>query len=151
MTSSHDTPPLKLDESWAYRITLLSDLIARRVTTDVQSVSNLNLSQWRVLAAIADKPGRTASQVVGVTPMDKGIVSRSVNSLINFRFVERRLSQDDKRLSYLYLTQAGSIVYCKILEQMDKTGSSGRDNHPNEEQSALLEILDTFIKRYSNN
>ena len=46
---------LVLENAWTYKIAVLADLISRRITRTLQDVSTLNLSQWRVLAAIADR------------------------------------------------------------------------------------------------
>ncbi len=89
-----------LDDAWIYKVAVLADLVASRVLKAVQSVSSLNLSQWRVLAALADKPGRTASEVVAITPMDKAIVSRAAASLVDQGLVERRASATDGRVSH---------------------------------------------------
>ena len=78
---------------------MLADKIARR-TTKIVKEHGLNLSQWRVLAAIADVPGRTSAEVVGITPMDKGIVSRATRALLDMGLIRRLASQSDGRVGY---------------------------------------------------
>ena len=78
----------------AYQVTVLADQIARR-TSSVVKRYELNLSQWRVLAAVADKPGRTSAEVVTITPMDKGIVSRATKALLTMGLLTRVASQSD--------------------------------------------------------
>ena len=84
MSDATPTTPhvLRLDHYWPYQIAVLSDRIARR-TTRIVKEHGLNLSQWRVLAAVAEQPGRTAVEVVRITPMDKGIVSRATRGLLD--------------------------------------------------------------------
>jgi len=72
---------IELDHFWPYQVVVLADQISRYTVSIVKAEAGLNSSQWRVLAAVADKPGRTAAEVTTVTPMDKTIVSRAVNSL----------------------------------------------------------------------
>lgn len=117
----------KLDENWVFSVSVLADLVARRVTSVVNEVSDLNLSHWRVLAAVADKPGRTASEVVELTPMDKGVVSRAVKHLADRGLLERRSSSSDGRLSFLFLTPDGSDTYSRIVVALKATGSTGED------------------------
>ena len=80
---------LELTAYWPYQITVLADRIARR-TSRVVKEHGLNLSQWRVMAAVAEVPGRTSVEVVTVTPMDKGIVSRATKALLTRGFCAGR-------------------------------------------------------------
>lgn len=141
---------LILDESWAYKVSVLADLVARRIAPIVQDVSGLNLSQWRVIAAVADQPGRTASQVVDLTPMDKGIVSRAVRTLVERDLIERRSSKQDGRLSHLYMTVEGDRLYQKIIEALARSGASGDRTGSAEEQAQLISTLQSFIETYAD-
>ena len=95
---------LELTEYWPYQITVLADRIARR-TSRVVKEHGLNLSQWRVMAAVAEVPGRTSVEVVTVTPMDKGIVSRATKALLNMGLLRREASQLDGRITDFLLDQ----------------------------------------------
>ena len=112
---------LRLDHYWPYQITVLADRIGRR-TTRIVKERGLNLSQWRVLAAVAEMPGRTAVQVVRVTPMDKGIVSRATRGLLDQGLLRREASQTDGRLGHLFLTdegQAARVVALSIVRAFE--------------------------------
>lgn len=145
-----DQPPveaLPLDDNWAYKVSVLADLIARRVSAVVQR-HGINLSQWRVLAALADRPGRSASEVVAVTPMDKGIVSRAVAALVDRGLVERRASPTDRRLSHLWLTGDGMLLYQQTLRALHESRAIG-DHTIGEEGARLLQTqLDAAIAAY---
>ncbi len=146
MTQILSSPILRLDQSWAYKVTVLADLLARRVTAIVQEASGLNLSQWRVLAAIGDQPGRTASEVVKITPMDKGIVSRGVTSLAQKELITRRASETDGRLSHLYLTETGEAIYQAIVEKLHRAGLIDVGLLTEGETESLLELLQQAIQ-----
>lgn len=139
---------LVLETAWTYKIAVLADLLAKRISRTLQEVSSLNLSQWRVLAAIADQPGRTASEVVGVTPMDKGLVSRAAASLVAEGMIERRSSSSDGRLSHLWLTPSGQALYNVILAALEDDGSTGRNHLSPQRETALLTELDALIAIY---
>ena len=117
MKNSLQTPVLKLDGYWPYQVTVLADRIARRTSSIVKS-HRLNLSQWRVLAAIAEEPGRTSVDVVTVTPMDKGIVSRATKALIEMNLVRKEASQQDGRASHLFLTHDGESTYAEVMPKI---------------------------------
>lgn len=139
---------LRLDTAWTYKVSVLADLIARRITHVVQTQAGLNLSQWRVLAAIADKPGRTSADVVTLTPMDKGIVSRAARTLIEKNLIRREASQRDGRISHLYMTEAGEASYDQILRALKDSGADGLDALPRFESEQLLSNLDHAIAAY---
>ena len=108
---------LKLESYWPYQVTVLADRIARR-TSNIVKRYELNLSQWRVLAAVAEVPGRTSVEVVTITPMDKGIVSRATKALLEMDLLHRVASQTDGRISHLHMTERGEELYQTILPQV---------------------------------
>jgi len=112
---------LELDNFWPYQIVVLADLISRQTHQLLKHHSELNLSQWRVLAAVGDRPGRSAAEVVKVTPMDKGIVSRGVTFLLEHGYLNRVPSADDKRRAALYLTEKGQTAFTEISEIQQDT------------------------------
>ena len=111
---------ITLDEFWPYQATVLADQISRFTLSVVREEAGLNLSQWRVLAAVVDKPGRTAAQVTVVTPMDKTIVSRAVSSLIKASHIEKSPTKDKRRLS-LTATESGLEIYRKIAVRLNRS------------------------------
>ena len=112
---------IELENFWPYRATVLADQISRHTLSVVREEAGLNLSQWRVLAAVADKPGRTAAEVTAVTPMDKTIVSRAVNSLITSGRIKKTAHVDDRRRASLFLTTEGKRAYEKISIVLNQT------------------------------
>ncbi|MEM1036782.1 MAG: MarR family winged helix-turn-helix transcriptional regulator [Pseudomonadota bacterium] len=148
MDAPDDITVLSLDDSWTYKTVLLADLISRKVSTVLHEFSDLNLSQWRVMIAVADQPGRTASAVVDLTPMDKGIVSRAVRTLVEKEIIERRSSKEDGRLSHLFLTTSGQTLYSEIVKAMDQGGASGRQLLTRQQQTDLMAVLDEAITKY---
>jgi len=137
-----------LETAWVYKVSVLADLVSKRVSEAVSAVSDLNLSQWRVVAALADQPGRTASQVVALTPMDKALVSRAASALVAMGHVERRASDQDGRLSHLYLTDSGHSVYHTIRTELRRTGADGLELMSGQDDATLLRMLNTLIDQY---
>jgi len=117
-TPSQPERILELDTYWPYQITVLADRIARR-TSRIVKAHGLNLSQWRVLAAVAEQPGRTSVDVVTITPMDKGIVSRATKALLTMDLVRREASQLDGRISHLFLTASGTELYRQLIPDVE--------------------------------
>ena len=138
---------LKLDQYWPYLVTVLADRIARRTSALVKT-EGLNLSQWRVLAAIAEVPGRTSVEVVTVTPMDKGIVSRATKALLEMGLVRRVASQLDGRISHLHLTQSGDALYHRLMPQVSEVlqlaSTALSEDNQNQLGSDLSLLLQAF-------
>ena len=135
---------LTLDDFWPYQVTVLADRIARR-TTRIVKEDGLNLSQWRVMAAIAEVPGRTSGDVVSITPMDKGIVSRATKALLEMGFIKRVASQDDGRLSHLHLTPEGVSVYEQIMPRVEAVLRCADQSLSRQQQARLSQDLHTLM------
>jgi len=138
---------LQLDRYWPYQVTVLADRIARR-TSHIVKDHGLNLSQWRVLAAVAEVPGRTSVEVVTVTPMDKGIVSRATKALLRLDLVRREASQLDGRISHLFLTENGMQLYRQLIPEVEgivlraQTGlSSLKQEQLSQSLGDLMEVI----------
>ncbi|RZV42104.1 MAG: MarR family transcriptional regulator [Acidimicrobiales bacterium] len=133
---------IDLDHFWPYQTVVLADQISRYTLDVVRSEAGLNQSQWRVLAAVADRPGRTAAEVTAVTPMDKTIVSRAVHSLIDSGLIQKIPSLDDKRRSSLEMTHLGAKKYRAIAKILNDTLTAPLTDGTTTEQ--FVEILKQF-------
>ena len=136
---------LELTEYWPYQITVLADRIARR-TSRVVKEHGLNLSQWRVMAAVAEVPGRTSVEVVTVTPMDKGIVSRATKALLNMGLLRREASQLDGRISHLFLTEAGVDLYRGMFPEIEDIIRRAQEGLSSAKQDQLSQHLSELMK-----
>ena len=125
----HSSTRIGLDDFWAYQVVVLADRVSRYTLDVVRTEANLNQSQWRVLAAVADKPGRSAAEVTVVTPMDKTIVSRAVASLIKLDMIKRTPNRKDKRIGALDMTALGTerynLISAKLAETLNATVLDG--------------------------
>lgn len=135
------TPALKLDAYWPYQVMVLADRIARRTAAVVRDKAGLNLSQWRVLAALAEKPGRTAVDVVAMTPMDKGIVSRATKALLENGLLLRKASQADGRVSHLYLTGKGEDLYRALRLEVEAVPRQADALLDERQQAAFCDLV----------
>ena len=138
--------PIRLDEFWPYQVVVLADQISRHTLEVVRSEANLNQSQWRVLAAVADRPGRSSAEVTTVTPMDKTIVSRAVASLIKSGLIKRTPSQEDKRISALEMTELGAQRYALIADKLAQTlNAPTLDGHSTKDFNAAVKHFSRYM------
>ncbi len=116
-----DPSHIELDNFWPYHAVVLADLVSRHTHSVVKAEAGLNISQWRVLAAVADQPGRTAADVTNITPMDKTIVSRAVSSLIDSGLIKKTPTETDKRRLSLETTPIGQKAYETVAARLNDT------------------------------
>ena len=136
---------IKLAQFWPYKAVFLADQISKFTLNVARETANLNLSQWRVLAAIAETPDRTAAYVTRVTPMDKTIVSRAVQSLITLGLIKKTPDAHDKRRMTLTATKTGMAVYTEIASPLSAALTPDIDQDAKAAQ--LLDLLNGFITR----
>ncbi len=143
---------ISLDNFWAYQVVVLADQVSRHTLDIVRTEANLNQSQWRVLAAVADRPGRSSAEVTAVTPMDKTIVSRAVASLIKGGFIKRTASRDDKRIGALEMTELGIQRYDLISSKLAETlNASVLDGASTAEFNTAVKHFQDYMKKLSPN
>jgi len=139
--NTHDH--IDLDNFWPYQAIVLSDKISRHTLGVVKKDAGLNLSQWRVLAAVAEKPGRTAADVTAMTPMDKTIVSRAVSSLLAAGLIKKTPHPSDKRRATLRPSAQGNRIYKRIAAKLNQ------DMISNFKANASAHKLIAILKDYS--
>lgn len=141
---------IDLDNFWAYQVVVLADQVSRFTLEIVRAEADLNQSQWRVLAAVADKPGRSAAEVTAVTPMDKTIVSRAVASLIRDGLIKRTPSRDDKRVGALDMTATGTAQYLRISAKLAETLNAAHLNgHSTADFNAAVKDFSRYMSAHS--
>lgn len=136
-----NTSHIALEDFWPYQAVKLADQISRYTLSVVKAEGGLNLSQWRVLAAVAEAPGRTAADVTAITPMDKTIVSRAVSSLITLGFITKISDASDKRRSSLSATKSGEDIYVKVAAKLNTAFID------NQSDKAFTQTLKSFSQK----
>ncbi len=73
---------------------------------------DLGANDWRLLSALSNEPGATATQVCSRLGMNKSIASRSIATLLPRNLITVDSSGPTKRL---YLTREGAAMHDRIL------------------------------------
>ncbi len=102
-----------LAEFTPYRIVVLGHAVSRALSAAYRG-DDLTISEWRVLAVVAQDAAMAARDVVAMTPMDKMAVSRAVSSLERKGLVERGAAAGDRRVAALGLTERGRALFDRI-------------------------------------
>lgn len=71
----------------------------------------VGLNEWSCIALLALEPNISAKRISDVSGFDKGVISRSINSMEAKGFVETALAPNRSRLRLINLTPAGWQLY----------------------------------------
>jgi len=94
-------------------IALLSNALVRRESRLLRREFNLGTNDWRVISALAIRPGSTSSYISEFVAMNKAVVSKSVNTLIARGLI---VPADGARGSRpLYLTREGADMHDRMM------------------------------------
>lgn len=105
---------LSTERSPYYQVWVLTNLTAKPFASQFGARFHLNLTEWRVLLTVADKPGISAQELSDFTGLDKMSVSRVVRRLEEQGRMAREGSESDRRKLHLNLTEEGWSVYEQI-------------------------------------
>ncbi len=111
---SENRPNLILESFLPYRLSYLTNIISRELSTLYSEKFKISAHEWKILANLKRHPNISAAEVGDNTVMDKVAVSRAVNGLSDKKLVNKAFSDQDRRRSILCLTQKGIEIYQKI-------------------------------------
>lgn len=74
----------------------------------------LTVPQWRVLAVLWAKDGRSLNELAVYTVIDQSTLSRTIDRMAAKALVERRTRADDQRFVEVWLTDAGRRAFKRV-------------------------------------
>jgi DNA-binding MarR family transcriptional regulator len=140
-------PILQLENFLPYRLSVLTNLVSSAIAGAYRERFGLAVSEWRVLAVLANSPDLSAAEVAQRTAMDKVAVSRAVSSLLRSARLERRVARSDRRRSVLRLTAAGRRVHAQVAPVALAYERSLRQPLARAERIALDRALNILLGR----
>ena len=95
--------------------------------------SEFSLTEARILYELHHHPdGMTAKDMIELLEIDKGYLSRMLQSFEKRKLIEKRQSTYDKRSFYLHLSQNGNAAFSKLN---------------NASQQQVMELLSAFTEK----
>jgi DNA-binding MarR family transcriptional regulator len=94
-------------------ISLLSNSLVWRESRILRARFGLGTNDWRVISALAIRPGATASEISEFLAMNKAIISKSVGVLTERRLIVQ--VEDTGRSRQLFLTPQGVVMHDAML------------------------------------
>ncbi|GGA24989.1 hypothetical protein GCM10011498_27530 [Amylibacter cionae] len=135
---------LRYSEIITYRVAQLHTRFNAQSTRILQTVSDISLSQWRILTVVNSSNDVTHTKISSISRIDKGQISRAVKSLIKDGYLETEDDLDDHRKSYLRLTPQASELLAKTLPLMQKRHDVLTDSLSDDQRTVLFEAFDTL-------
>lgn len=106
---------LELRHFTPYRLSVLSNGVSDFVAESYRDEFRLTRPEWRILAVVGEIPDISADEIADYTRMEKSIVSRAINKLIQRDFLHREFDSSDRRRSRIKLSQIGQAIYKEIV------------------------------------
>ncbi len=107
-------PQLRLDDFIPYRLSFTSNLVSDAIAHAYETLFDLKIPEWRLIAVIAESGGVTQQQIGSRTRMDKVTVSRAAIALYGRGLVDRMPNPEDRRSHLLVLSRSGRALYAKV-------------------------------------
>lgn len=98
-----------------------------------------------------NKTINTASQLKVILGVSKGLVSRSVESLVEKGLVDCRQDERDRRIQRIYLTERAQPLVVRMKSEIEKINEAFLDGISQEEidqmEETMTKILDRFTEK----
>jgi DNA-binding MarR family transcriptional regulator len=127
---------------------LLRELVRRfgYEETETGYSCGLTFTECHFLLEIGEKESTTAAELTESLKLDKSTLSRTVDSLVGQRLVQRREHPNDRRFKILRLTAKGKKVRREIDNRADERFGRALKAVPDESREPMLEYLDVLVR-----
>ena len=138
--------PLKLEYFLPFRLSLLSNTVSANIAATYQDKFAISMSEWRIMAILAEYPDLSADEVCQRTQIEKSVVSRAVARLLKRHMIIRQIDDDDRRRSILRLSETGLSVYDEVMPIAENFEKKLIAKLSKQERLTLLSLLDKLQK-----
>ena len=96
--------------------------IARRMQKNFRAAGlEITIEQWSILYHLWKEDGQSQQQLCDKTFRDKPSITRLLHNLEKLNLVERKASKNDKRINYIFLTNAAKDLQNETIEIANQT------------------------------
>lgn len=108
--------PFVLDGFLPYRVAVTAGRLSREFSRVYQDRFGLSRAEWRVMAHLSQEAEVSVREIHARVDMDKSKVSRAATRLEEAGIVTKRISEHDRRLVVLALTDKGAAMMAELAE-----------------------------------
>lgn len=143
-----DNQNLELDQYLFFWVGQISAFFSRGVTKALRPYG-VNLTTWRVLALLEQRGVMTISEVHDYSGIERSTVSRTVDEMEKQGLIVRLAREEDKRMTDMRITPAGSELYAKILPAVSRWNQRNLHDLSTEEIQMAIRVLKKVRANFS--
>ena len=139
-----------LSDFLPYTLHLLAQSVSRDFSNIYKKRFKISVVEWRILAHLSQKENISIRDLHEYVAMDKSKITRNIQKLQKQGIVNRQVSQTDKRLIEVSLTEQGHQLLKQIIPIAIDYDVNLRACLQEHEQIMLKNILNTFLTHLQN-
>ncbi|HEY1721593.1 MAG TPA: MarR family transcriptional regulator [Magnetospirillaceae bacterium] len=116
-----------------------------RQLTDALRPLAISIPQWRVLAVLHEYADINMNRLADLTTVDRTTLTRALDNLVKRKLVERRTAPDDRRHLRLHLTEAGQILFNRVLPRVVEQNERALTGLDKSEFATLVSMLHRMV------
>jgi DNA-binding MarR family transcriptional regulator len=137
---------LPLEQYVTLGLLRLTNRLNRQSMQLLDRSAGLGLPEWRCLAFIGRTDTISLNEITDLTGMDRGLISRSVQSLVEKGLVLVARDPADRRLVLAAMTRKGKDVYRAVKPVMHARQLRLRESLDSADRQALYRIMDRLTR-----
>lgn len=137
-----EVDPTPLSQLLTYRIARLHMALDAQASAVLGDAAGISLAQWRLLVVLGSSQARSARDLVRMTRMDAGFVSRTLRHLEREGLVRMHRPDTDRRVLVVEMTRKGNETYRTALPSMRERQDWLLDSLDPSEREVAFRIID---------
>ena len=125
-----------------YRMARAQAKLNAQASAVLRRVSDLSLTEWRVLSLVAVAQETTAAAIARDVQMDKAQISRAVKRLIAAGHLVSEMNDDDHRQSILRPTDSGAALFNRVVSVMQRRQEWLHEGIETDDLEVFASVLD---------
>jgi DNA-binding MarR family transcriptional regulator len=118
--SGEEATRFQLEQHLPFQIATAANLLAFDRDPELMAMTDLRLRELRVLVDVGSFGPVKASEISFKCRIDHFTISRAVKSLIDLGLISAEVDEQDKRASFLKLTDKGEALYARVVAVMEQ-------------------------------
>jgi len=125
-----------------YQLSITSNAVSNKIARKYRDDFGLKVTEWRIMANLADLKSATQRELTAGTLMDKVAVNRACKVLEQRGLAVRLPNRKDGRSHHLELTQEGRAMHSKIVPVAREVERKLLETLGEEQEQILRDLLE---------
>lgn len=102
---------------------------------------DLSIEQWLVLKKLYDNDGQIQNDLASITNRSKTSLTRLINTMQKKELVYRVLSNKDKRINHIHLSESGKKAFLHSIPVLEKLIAELQEDISQNDLNKAIEVL----------